>query len=285
MFTKNLGPSLPPWLNADFSSFVRGFAGSFTIYAGKESITLIEPNNVNRRFVALKSILLEHQVQLKPLEEILAATISNSPAIADQDEESGEETFSEVERTAAKTICKILKEYWPRYKRRTEWKNSSEGRSAAAIDKLCEEYRLRLSDFMSSPLGEQLYQAIWLHGPKSYEAIEAAETQGIETSDRYQTFFTSLYGTSYTDADLERVEELFEEVEAHNAKIAELKSIFTIVGMKNLWFSYRDMLFYDQDAKAESLCQHILGMQKEANSIKHSFSRLATNRYVDTIRD
>lgn len=202
--------------------------------------------------------------------------------IDDEDEEATEKEkeILQTKQAAAVVICQFWREYWPRFKAKQEWRNTPLGQATTIIDKRCEEYKIELDEL--PPIYRELYTVYWLNAPRTYEAIKAAEAQGSETAESYQAFFTSLYGSKYTDADLERVEELFEEVETNMGKIAEMKEVFGLDGMRKLWTGY---LGFRENfvAATEKLREDMAAMQKEAVGIRHSFVRLGKNKYLDGV--
>ena len=253
-----------------------------TVYDGKEGLTLVQAKKDSSRFAGYRSFP-EVKLHTVGLEEVDPATRVTSPALTrvDAPEESEEQQFTKEELAAAHKIYQIWKKYWPRYVARREWRITSLGRATTVIDNLCQRYQPAFNDLCI--LCQELYHVFWLRGPKTYEAIKTAEAQGAETSEYYQAFFTSLYGSSYTDADLERVEELFEEVEKHTSTIAEMKEVFSLDGMAQLWMRYLD--HDDLDEAGNALRDDLITMQKEASSITHAFTTLGRNRYVDAVRD
>lgn len=252
-------------------------ASTFSVYAGKESITLVQSNTRCNRFASYTSYLAILQVPTLTLDQV--DPIKHFDAQETTEEESGEQTFTPEQRAAAEVICRIWRQFWPRYKQRKEWRNTSLGRSTTAIEEICQKYQQVLSILPETY--QELHRVFRLYGPKTYDAIQNAETQGAEISERYQAFFTSLYGTRYTDEDLERVEELFEEVELHIGKVASMKSAFTLDGVRALYFSYVDL---GPGTAADKLRDNMTVMQKEAVSIGHSFNRLIRNKYVGDIQ-
>jgi len=193
--------------------------------------------------------------------------------------ESDEDIFTPQEIKAAEKICRFWRKYWPRYKKAREWRSTPLGRSTTAIDDLCSQYKPELCE--CPEIVEDLYKVFRSHGPKTHEAITAAEAQSLETSERYQVFFTSLPGTEYTDEDLERVEELFEEFEDFAEKIAKMKATFTLDGMGVLWGKYSG---YNQEAAVTALQGRFASMQRVAIGIKDGLVRLSSSSYVKGVK-
>ena len=194
-------------------------------------------------------------------------------------QDQSEQVFSPEKVKAAEVICRIWRKYWPLYKKAKEWRSTPLGRSTTTINELCERYKeYYLLEGQPVPeLVGDLYMVFWGQGPKTLEAITSAETQGVETSECYQEFFTTLYGTTYTDEDLERVEEYFEEVENYTGKIADMKTTFSPQGMRKLWSQY----IYRGTG---DLKDYMVAMQREAAGIKHALIRLGNNRYVKIVK-
>ncbi|KAF8420242.1 hypothetical protein EV426DRAFT_566796 [Tirmania nivea] len=273
--TSYLGISLPPYPVKEV--FFKAIASTFSIYAGKESITFVQSNPRCNRFASYRGYFTQLQIPSLILEEI--DPVKHFDMQEATEEESGEQTFTSKEQAAAEVICRIWRQYWPRYKQRKEWRNTPLGRSTTATEEICRKYQQVFS--ILPEIYQELHIVFWLHGPKTYEAIQIAEVQGAEVSERYQAFFTSLYGTSYTDEDLERVEEYFEEVERYIDKVASMKSTFSVDGVRALYFSYADLR---PETAAVRLRDYMAAMQKEAVSIRHSFNRLIRNKYVENIQ-
>ena len=257
--------------------FFQEIASTFSVYAGKENITFVQSNTRCNRFASYRNYFALLHIPTLTLEEI--DPVKYFDAQETTEEESGEQTFTPKERVAAEVICRIWRQYWPRYMRRKEWRNTSVGRSTTVIEEICRKYQHVLS--ILPEIYQELHNVFWLYGPKTYEAIQIAEVQGAESSERYQAFFTSLYGTSYTDEDLERVEELFEEVELHIGKVARMKSTFSVDGVRGLYFAYAGLR---PETAADRLKDNLTVMQKEAVSIRHNFNRLIKNKYVENIQ-
>jgi len=270
-----LGITLPAYAVKEV--FFKAIASTFSVYAGKESITFVQSNTRYNRFASYKNSFTLLHIPTLSLEEI--DPVKNFEAQVTTEEESAEQTFTPEERAAAEVICRIWRQYWPRYMRRKEWRNTSLGRSTTAVEEICRKYQQVLS--ILPEIYQELHKVFWLYGPKTYEAIQIAEVEGAEISERYQAFFTSLYGTSYTDEDLERVEELFEEVELHVGKVASMKSAFSVDGVRALYFSYAGLR---PEMAADRLKDNMTVMQKEAVTIRHIFNRLIRNKYVEDIQ-
>ena len=258
--------------------FFKVIATSFSLYAGKESITLVQSNIRSNRFASYRSYLERLQISTLTLDEVDPVKDFKFEVQETTEEESDEQTITEEKIAAATVICRIWRQYWPMYKKRKEWRNTSLGRATTAIEEICRKYQEVLSILPEAY--QELHKVFWLYGPKTYEAIQAAEAQGVEASERYQAFFTSLYGTRYTDEDLERVEELFEEVELHIGEVASMKSVFSIDGLRALYFSYANLR---PRIAADRLKDNMAAMRKESVSIRDSFDRSIRNKYVENI--
>ena len=292
MLGNGLGIHLPPYLTNE--SFLRFLHDSFRVYVDKESITYVQAVSDVPRFARHLTVIQECSIPvvsfatIDPMSRYDISKLSSNPL------DQSEQIFSSEQLKAAEVICRIWREYWPLYKKAKEWRSTPLGRSTTVINELCESYKPELtpcfaeyweegSIFEPEPrpgIVEDLYRVFWGQGPKTHEAITAAETQGFETAERYQQFFISLYGTTFTDEDLERVEEFFESVEDYTTKIAEMKTTFSLEGMRKLFSEYETHGVY----AAGNLKEHMVAMQREAAGITHVLIRLGNNRYVNTVK-
>lgn len=244
------------------------------MYAGKESITFVKTLANVPRFAKYRAVIKECSIPVVPFAEIDLKMRNDISQLNPNTQDQSEQIFSPEEVEAAKVICRIWRVYWPRYKKAKEWKSTSLGQSTNEINELCESYRPELRGVPE--IVEDLYMIFWGQGPKTHEAITAAETQRLETAECYQQFFTTLRGTTYTAEDLERVEESFEEVEGYTKKIAEMKKIFSLQGMRELWSQY-------QSRGTADLNEYMVAMQRKAAGIKDALIQLATE--IDSLSE
>lgn len=240
------------------------------MYADKESITFVQTLPDVPRFSQYWPVIQECSIPVVPF-----ATIDPSSNCENSNAQGqSKQIFTPEHVKAAEVICRICKEYWPLYKKAKEWKSTPLGQSTIAINELCESYRLELRGVPG--VVEDLYMVFWEQGPKTHQAVAAAEAQGFETAERYQEFFVSLYGTAYTEEDLELVEESFKEVERYTGKVAEMKTAFSLEGMRKLWLKYQAL----GPLATGSFKRDMVTIQREATSIKYALVGLGSNKYV-----
>ena len=217
------------------------------------------------RFAKYRTVIQECSIPVVSFAAIdpMSKVDISQPSPDVQDE--SEQIFSPEQVKAAEVICRIWREYWPQYQKAKEWRSTPLYRSTVAINELCASYR---SKFKYGPgTEEDLHMVFWRQGPETHQAISAADAQGFETSESYQQFFTTLEGTDYTDEDLEQVNDFFEEVGDHTKKISKMKEMFSLEGMRKLWFQY-------QVRGAGALKEYIVVEQREATRIKDELIRL-----------
>lgn len=242
------------------------------MYADKESITFVVTRSSVSRLAKYSAVITEYSIPV-----VFFATIDPMRMNYDMfqlpttPQHRSERVFTSEEVKAAEVICRI----WREYKKAKEWRNSPLGLSTIAINNLYKSYRFELRDVRE--ISETLYKVFWEQGPKTHEAIAAAEIQRLETTERYQQFFSSLYGTTYTDENLELVEEYFKEVEYYTGKIAEMKAMFSLEGMREWWSRYPGLGPFAPGALKEDM----VAIQREAIGVKHVLIRLGGNRYVN----
>ncbi|KAF8460896.1 hypothetical protein BDZ91DRAFT_737945 [Kalaharituber pfeilii] len=270
-------------------SFLQHIHDAFAVYRGREGITLVTTPGDDRRFALYSAVIQRCRIPTVTLEEVRPLQDFVSQHQEAVDDEAQEQLFNAVERQAAEVIARIWREYWPRAKKRRQMMDAPLGRATIAMDKLYHNSLLRLEDLETRypehhsfirPMVEDMYFTFWLHAPEIYQRVTFAEGKATETSERYQNFFTSLLGTNYTDADLERVEEYFEEVELHIASVAEMRKIFSDEGLERFCWNY--CTFAPQMHIVE-LKKALNKMGKEAELIVEHFERLSSNKYVKKI--
>lgn len=267
------------------------------MYIDKESVTFVQAVPDVPRFARHLVVIQECSIPVVSFATIDPMSRYDISQLSLNTQDQSEQPFSSEQLKAAGVICRIWREYWPLYKKAKEWRSTPLGRSTTAINELCESYRPELTPCFAEPcldwgeegwifqpeprpgIVEDLYRVFWGQGPKTHEAITAAETQGFETAERYQQFFISLYGTTYTDDDLERVEVFFEEVEEYTGKIAAMKTTFSLEGMRKLFSEYETHGAF----ATGNLKEHMVAMQREAAGITHVLIRLGNNRYVNSV--
>ena len=200
------------------------------------------------------------------------------------DNAAQEVVFTDEQLSAAKTILRIWRVYWPLYKQRTVFRSTPDGQATSFIDGLCAEIRQQYvpleefdDDFDNWNLAmtnfkESCISHLWLEGPATYAAIITAEMQGVESSECYQAFFLSIPGSKYSDSDLEKVEEYFESVGECVNRVTELKAMFTAGGIPTMWMSTAwPWVFKDKLSK----------LKKEAQEIADKLKELRGNKYVE----
>ena len=247
------------------------------MYSGKESISFVQAPSNEPRFANYWAVIRECSIPVVSFATIDSINRCDISQLSSNTQDQSEQIFSPEQVKAAEVICRIWRKYWPLYKKAKEWRSTPSGRSTVAINELCESYRPELRHVPE--VSGDLLMIFWRQGPTVHEAISNAETQSLETAERYQQFFSSLYGTTYTGEELEQVEEFFEQVGGCTGKIAMMKTTFSLEGMRKLFSKY----YAHGPSATGDLKEHMDGMLGEATGIKHALIGLGSNRYVDTV--
>ncbi|KAF8453554.1 hypothetical protein BDZ91DRAFT_749021 [Kalaharituber pfeilii] len=278
-----MGIRLPQQFTMEY--FLHCIHDAFGAYRGREGITLVTNLGNDTRFAAYRGVI--QRIPTANFHEICPSQAPGSQPQDTVDDETQEQLFSTAERQAAEVIARIWRQYWPRAKQRRQMMDTPLGRATFAIDKLYESSLQRLGKLETQypdhhsiirPFFEDIYFTFWRHAPETYQLVTFSEGKATETSERYQNFFTSLLGTTYTDADLERVEEYFEEVELHIASVANMRKVFSDEGVDKLC---RDYCAFAPNMHIAELKKALTKMGREAELIVEHFKRLSSNKYVE----